>query len=39
VLAIDAGYVADRKFDYFDRDYILNGEPAAYGSIALRAAF
>jgi len=39
VLTLDAGMVADRKFDYIDRDYILNGDPAAYGSIALRAAF
>jgi hypothetical protein len=39
VLVLDAGMVTDRKFDYFDRDYQLNGEPAAYGSIALRAAF
>jgi Domain of unknown function (DUF6268) len=39
VLALDAGLVGDRKFDYYDRDYILNGDPAVYGSIALRAAF
>jgi hypothetical protein len=39
VLTLDAGYVADRKFDYYDRDYILNGDPAAYGAIALRASF
>ena len=38
-LTLDAGMVADRKFDYFDRDYILNGDPAFYGSVALRAAF
>lgn len=39
ILVLDAGYVADRKFDYYDRDYILNGEPAYYGAIALRASF
>jgi hypothetical protein len=39
VLVLDAGMVTDRKFDYYDRDYQLNGEPAAYGSLALRAAF
>jgi hypothetical protein len=38
-LILDAGLVTDRKFDYFDRDYQLNGDPAAYGSISLRAAF
>ena len=39
VLTLDAGMVTDRKFDYFDRDYQLNGDPAAYGSISLRAGF
>jgi hypothetical protein len=39
VLTLDAGMVGDRKFDYYDRDYILNGDPAVYGTIALRAGF
>lgn len=39
ILTLDAGMVTDRKFDYYDRDYQLNGEPAAYASITLRAAF
>jgi hypothetical protein len=39
ILTLDAGVVTDRQFDYYDRDYRLNGDPAAYGSIALRAAF
>ena len=39
ILTLDAGLVTDRQFDYYDRNYILNGDPAAYGAIALRAAF
>lgn len=39
VLTLDAGMVTDRQFDYYDRDYRLNGDPAAYGSISLRARF
>lgn len=39
VLTLDAGMVTDRQFDYFDRDYRLNGDPAVYGSVAVRAAF
>jgi hypothetical protein len=39
VLTLDAGLVTDRQFDYFDRDYRLNGGSAAYASAALRARF
>ena len=39
ILTLDAGMVTDRQFNYYDRDYRLNGDPAAYGSIALRAKF
>lgn len=39
VLTLDAGMVTDRQFDYYDRDYRLNGDPAVYGSVAVRAAF
>jgi hypothetical protein len=38
-LSLDIGSMTDRKFDYFDRDYILNGEAGLYGSLAIRASF
>ena len=38
-LNLDAGIVTDRQFDYYDRDYGLNGDPAAYGAISLSAKF
>jgi len=38
-LTVDAGAVTDRKFDYFDRDYTLNGDAGWYGSVFLRTSF
>lgn len=36
---LDGGMVADRRFDYFDRDYELKGKSAAYLSIGISARF
>ena len=33
---VDAGAFTDRRFDYFDRGYTLNGDGGLYGAIALR---
>jgi len=38
-LALDAGAVTDRKFDYFDRNYTLNGDAGWYGTLFLRTSF
>jgi len=38
-LALDAGAVTDRKFDYFDRNYSLNGDAGWYGTLFLRTSF
>ena len=38
-LALDAGVVTDRKFDYFDRNYSLNGAAGWYGTLFLRTSF
>jgi hypothetical protein len=38
-LSIDTGVMTDRKFDYFDRDYVLNGEAGFYGSLSVKASF
>lgn len=38
-LAMDLGFVTDRKFDYYDRDFILNGDAGFFGAVALRANF
>ncbi|MDI1318993.1 MAG: DUF6268 family outer membrane beta-barrel protein, partial [bacterium] len=38
-LAVDLGAVTDRKFDYFDRDFRLDGDTGLYGTVALRASF
>lgn len=38
-LSVDVGSMTDRKFDYFDRDYILNGDAGFYGTLSLRASF
>jgi hypothetical protein len=38
-LALDAGAVTDRKFDYFERDYSLNGDAGWYGGLFLRTSF
>lgn len=39
VLRAEAGAFVDREFDFFDRDYTLDGEGGVYGSLALRAEF
>jgi len=38
-LAIDAGAVVDRNFDYFRLGYELDGDNGFYGTLSLRAAF
>lgn len=38
-VTVDAGAVLDRRFDYFDRDYKIDGKSAAYVTLALRARF
>ena len=38
-LALEAGAVTDRKFDYFDRNYSLNGDAGWYGTLFLRTSF
>lgn len=37
--AFDVGAITDRKFDWFDRDYRLDGDTGFYASISLKAAF
>lgn len=38
-LSADAGVVTDRKFDYFNKNYRLDGDAGAYFSLALKGAF
>jgi hypothetical protein len=38
-LVADVGAVTDRKFDYFDRDYRIDGDAGYYGTLSLRASF
>jgi hypothetical protein len=38
-LTADLGAVTDRKFDYFDRDFRLDGDAGFYGTLGLKAAF
>lgn len=38
-LALDAGAVTDRKFDYFDRGYRLDSDTGFYGALALKTSF
>lgn len=38
-LRLDAGAFTDRKFEYFERNYTLDGEGGFYASVALRSAF
>ncbi|HTO03219.1 MAG TPA: DUF6268 family outer membrane beta-barrel protein, partial [Opitutus sp.] len=33
---LDAGAFTDRRFDYFDRDYTLDGDGGFYGTVALQ---
>lgn len=39
VLSVDGGTVVDRSFDYFNEDYEIEGDTAAYLSVGLRARF
>jgi hypothetical protein len=36
---VDAGAVVDRRFDYYNRSYTLDGKDAAYVSLGLTAKF
>lgn len=38
-VSVDAGFVADRRFDYHERNYRLNGDPAAYLKLSFNARF
>jgi hypothetical protein len=38
-LGVDAGVVTDRKFDYIDRAYRLDGDVGFYGAISLQSRF
>ncbi len=38
-LELEAGVMTDRKFDYFDRDYTLNGDAGAFVSLSLNGRF
>lgn len=38
-LSLDAGVVTDRRFDYHERNYRLNGDPAAYLKLSFSAHF
>ena len=37
--SLDGGVVIDRKFDYFDRNYDLDGKSVGYFTVSLRARF
>lgn len=38
-LTFDLGAVIDRKFDWFDRDYRLDGDPGSYFGLSLKGSF
>lgn len=38
-LRFEAGFVTDRKFEYYERDINLNGKPAGYLSMSITGAF
>lgn len=38
-LELEAGVMTDRKFDYYDRDYTLNGDAGTFVSISLNNLF
>jgi len=38
-LSADVGAVTDRKFDYFDQDYRLDGDAGTFVALALKGAF
>ena len=35
----EAGAFTDRQFDYYDRDYTLDGDPGIFASVAVRSTF
>lgn len=39
MLTVSAGVFTDRKFDYFDRDFVLDGEGGLYGAVGVRSTF
>lgn len=39
LVSLDAGVVANRRFDYFDRDYKVDGSSTPYVSVRVRARF
>ncbi len=38
-LELEAGFMADRKFDYYDRDYRLNSDAGGFVSLSLNGRF
>jgi hypothetical protein len=38
-VSVEAGVMTDRRFEFYDRDYTLNGEAAPYGSVGLSGRF
>lgn len=38
-LDLEAGVMTDRKFDYYDRDYQLNGDPAGFVTLGITGRF
>jgi hypothetical protein len=38
-LDVEAGVMTDRKFDYYDRDYTLNGDAGTFASVSLNNLF
>jgi hypothetical protein len=38
-LSIDAGVMTDRRFEYYDRNYTLNGDPAAFVTLGISGRF
>ena len=38
-LAVEAGVMTDRKFEYYDRDYTLNGSAAPYVTLGVNGRF
>jgi hypothetical protein len=38
-LSLDVGAVTDRKFDYFDKNYRLDGDAGTYVALAIKSSF
>ncbi len=38
-LSLEGGWMADRRFDYYDRDYEIKGKPAAYMTAGVDVKF